>query len=508
MKIFTIMQRLWTNYYGLPLVESIKKEYPNCTIDTLAYKISTYNLIKDRKDLFNKVWLGYKYDDNIYDKNIKKELEKISIKEIENTLQIESVWKNLIHVDRSIVYTPGKKFKYSFTKQVSDQDALSIVKLNYLLVKDEIFGTSKPDVIILPNFGSLFHNVLYHYAKVKKVDCWVPLASKISNRILLSKDIDYSIDHLFNDFENFKPKPNSIEFSKKYLESFKKELINPVHLNYKNDPFLVNADIYKKFIKRLIKLPYRVLATYIRNLNKLHPKVYRTRDNIRTDYVFLNFFAEYYNLFSIKLIKYDNLKDIEKYAYFPLSVQPEISTNLWAPMFTNLFELIRQVAISLPSGMTLVVKEHPMMVGRRTKKYYEKLKSLPNVKLIDHSISTNDIVQSEKCDLVTVVSGTSGFEAALLGKKVIQFSDSFYKVLPNVKILTDMTKFTEEYNKFTEEYNKMKNFSDEKHILMLAKLYENSFEISYSLAYREKIDPKPYVDAMMAKIKDLSRDIN
>ena len=93
------------------------------------------------------------------------------------------------------------------------------------------------------------------------------------------------------------------------------------------------------------------------------------------------------------------------------------------------------------------------------------------------------------------MSGTSGFEAALLGKKVIQFSDTFYKVLPNVKILTDMTKFT-------ETYNNMNNFSEEKAILMLSKLYENSFELSYSLAYRQKVDPKPYVDAMMEKIKE------
>ena len=40
-------------------------------------------------------------------------------------------------------------------------------------------------------------------------------------------------------------------------------------------------------------------------------------------------------------------------------------------------------------------------------------------------------------------------------------------------------------------------------ILMLAKLYENSFELSYSLAYRQKIDPKPYIDAMMSKIKEI-----
>ena len=497
MKIFAIMQRDWAKYYGVPLAEKIKKEYPNCIIDTLTYKISTYNFIKKRKDLFNRIWLGYKYDDNINDKNFSEEFEKISIKEIENILQIESVWKNLIHVDRSIIYTPGKKFRYSYKKQVSDKDALRIVKLNYLLVKDKIFGTSPPDIIILPNFGSLFHNVLYHYAKVKKVDCWMPQASKISNRVTLSKDLDYCLSHIFKDFDNFKPRTESIEFSKKYLENFKKEVITPVHLNYKNDPFFNPINIYKKFFKRLVKLPLKIIKTFLKNLNKLNPKVYRTTDNIRTDHVFLNFFSEYYNLISLKFFKYDNLRNIEKYAYFPLSVQPELSTNLWAPIFTNLFELTRQIAISLPSGITLVVKEHPFMIGRRTKKYYEKLKSLPNVKLINPSIRTNDVINNKKCDLVTIVSGTSGFEAALLGKKVIQFSETFFKVLPNVKILTDMTKFT-------ETYNNMNKFSEEKAILMLSKLYENSFELSYSLAYRQKVDPKPYVDAMMNKIKEIS----
>ena len=363
------------------------------------------------------------------------------------------------------------------------------------MVKDQIFGKSPPDIIILPNFGSLFHNVLYHYAKVNKVDCWMPHASKISNRVTLSKDLNYSLNHIFKDFDNFKPRIESTKFSKKYLEDFKKEVISPVHLNYKNDPFFKSINTYKIFLKRFIKLPLKVIKTFLKNSNKLNPKVYRTTDNIRTDHVFLNFFSEYYNLIILKFFKYDNLKDIEKYAYFPLSVQPELSTNLWAPIFTNLFELIRQVAISLPSGITLVVKEHPIMIGRRAKKYYEKLKSLPNVKLINPYIRTNDVINNAKCDLVTVVSGTSGFEAALLGKKVIQFSDTFYKVLPNVKILTDMTKFT-------ETYNNMNNFSEEKAILMLSKLYENSFELSYSLAYRQKVDPKPYVDAMMEKIKE------
>ena len=154
---------------------------------------------------------------------MKNELEKISIRQIEKDLKIDSVWKNLIHVDRSIIYTPGKKYRYSYRKQVSDENALNIVKLNYLLVKNEIFGDKKPNIIFLPNFGSLFHNVLYHYAKVNNVECWIPTASKISNRIILTNSIDYCLDNVFKNFENYIPSSDAIKFSENYLEKFKKK---------------------------------------------------------------------------------------------------------------------------------------------------------------------------------------------------------------------------------------------------------------------------------------------
>ena len=179
------MQRDWGKRIGLPLVEKIKSQYPNCIIDTLVYKINTYNSIKDRKNLFNKIWLGYKYDDNINEKNFHQNLENISIEDIENTLQIDSVWKNLIHIDRNLVYTPGVKWRYSLRKQVSDKEALNIVKLNFLLVKNEIFGNKKPDIVIFPNVGSIFHNVLYHYAKVNNVECWSTYSARLSNRLML-----------------------------------------------------------------------------------------------------------------------------------------------------------------------------------------------------------------------------------------------------------------------------------------------------------------------------------
>ena len=118
-------------------------------------------------NILKKLWLGYKFDDKIYDKNIKDQLNTISITQIEKELEIDSIWKDIIHVDRNLIYTPGKKYRYSLEQQVDDDTCIQIAKLNYTFVKNEIFNDFKPDIIILPNFGSIFHNILYHFAKIK-----------------------------------------------------------------------------------------------------------------------------------------------------------------------------------------------------------------------------------------------------------------------------------------------------------------------------------------------------
>ena len=119
--------------------------------------------------MFNKIWHGYKYDDKIYDK-IKEEINKISVEYIEKELNIDSIWKNIIYVDRNLVY--ARKKRYSYRQQVSDEDAISIAKLNFLLIKNEIFSENQPDLVILPNFGSFF--TIFYFIIVNQKECWIP----------------------------------------------------------------------------------------------------------------------------------------------------------------------------------------------------------------------------------------------------------------------------------------------------------------------------------------------
>ena len=60
---------------------------------------------------------------------------------------------------------------------------------------------------------------------------------------------------------------------------------------------------------------------------------------------------------------------------------------------------------------------------------------------------------------------------------------------------------------FTEEYKKIGQFDENKTILLISKLYENSFEEHYD-RNNITLDPKPYIDSIMEKIKKINLSHN
>ena len=426
MRILVFLQREWAFLYSLPLIKRLKEKNPNLNICGWVYKISTWDRLK-KYDFFDKLWLGYKFDDQIYDISLKKKFSSISISEIETELKIDSIWKNIINVDRNLIYTPGKKFKYKYQKQVTDEDAINIVKLNYYFIKNTIYKKYKPDVVLLPNFGSIFHNILYHFFKNKNVKFICPISAKLPDRVLISNNPFYDLKDLMSKYKYFKISPKSKIKYANYLKDLQfKVKKNTVHQKIKS-PF---SNISKNFFLDTVKLPIRLLKIIYKNSNPLNPKVYRTLDNIKSYDFFLNHFEYYLNLYHLNKYQYQTYEN--DYAYFSLHVEPEISTLVWAPLFTNQIELIRKIALSLPNGLKLLVKEHPYMFGKRNINYYKKIESIPNVRLIDHQIQTEKIINNNKCKAVFVISGTSGFEAMLRGKIVFLFSKMFYDFLENV----------------------------------------------------------------------------
>lgn len=118
-----------------------------------------------------------------------------------------------------------------------------------------------------------------------------------------------------------------------------------------------------------------------------------------------------------------------RYVFFPLHTEPEVSLLVYGRPYVNQIEIIRMVAASLPVGMTLVVKEHPWMVGKRSLSAYAKMLAIPRVRFADPALDARVLVKNAQ--LVTVVTGSVALEAAMLGKPVITFGDCPYNLLPD-----------------------------------------------------------------------------
>lgn len=121
----------------------------------------------------------------------------------------------------------------------------------------------------------------------------------------------------------------------------------------------------------------------------------------------------------------------EQYAYYTLHHQPELTTMIWAPYWQDQLALIENIARSLPVRMRLYVKEHQTMLGLRPLSYYDRLMRIPNVRLVDPLMSSQELARN--ASVVLTITGTVGWEALMLGVPVITFGSCFYNAIDAVQ---------------------------------------------------------------------------
>ena len=113
--------------------------------------------------------------------------------------------------------------------------------------------------------------------------------------------------------------------------------------------------------------------------------------------------------------------------------EPEIALNVNGKQWQNQIELIRRISQNIPINSVLIIKEHPRNIGYRSLKYYSKLASIPNLRIIHSDVPTNIII--DECDAVLTVSGIVGLEALYRGKPAIVFGDVNYSCLAGQMLL-------------------------------------------------------------------------
>jgi CDP-glycerol glycerophosphotransferase (TagB/SpsB family) len=137
---------------------------------------------------------------------------------------------------------------------------------------------------------------------------------------------------------------------------------------------------------------------------------------------------------------------------YPLHVYPEASTSVFAKYYDgNDYNLIQNIAFSLPTNAVLVVKEHKNNVGTHSLEFYRKIKKLPNVILLDPYYKLKDNL--EKFDAVVTLSSTVGFEALTMNIPVYTLGEVSYQNYPGSIKIRSYTQLEEELSKIHKRRN-------------------------------------------------------
>jgi hypothetical protein len=121
---------------------------------------------------------------------------------------------------------------------------------------------------------------------------------------------------------------------------------------------------------------------------------------------------------------YSKLEQDRRFVYFPLHVTDDYKIKRVIPHCVDQASLIEQVAAALPHGYDLVLKEHPMSVGRNSLGMLRRLARIENVRLLDPHTSSHELI--ERSQGIVVISSTVGLEALMYTKPVLTLGQPFY----------------------------------------------------------------------------------
>ena len=297
--------------------------------------------------------------------------------------------------------------------------------------------SEKPNFLFMMLVSSLGSMLLYHIAKKRGVKTWILFNNRVDDQYVLTEDYNKftGVEEIFMELQSGNRSNLKEKEAKEFLEKFRNKPA-PFIINFlpSNSPvtkakqlkFLLPPN-FLRVVKWFIKASISYLFTGKREYSDQNP-ILMAWDKIKRK---IRNAIGYSDLYSKPDIN-------DNFCFFPLHQEPEIALNLFAPIYTNQINLIQQIARSLPIDFKLYVKEHPHMVGFRTRAYYKELLKIPNIKIIDPSITSFDLIKHAK--LISVITSTTGMEAIFLKKPVIVFGNVFYNSLSMVKKCHDFEK--------------------------------------------------------------------
>lgn len=140
--------------------------------------------------------------------------------------------------------------------------------------------------------------------------------------------------------------------------------------------------------------------------------------------------------------KLESLSTEYRYIYFPLHLQPELTTSAMGGRYDDQLLALQHLVKILPNNYRVLVKENPKQGSRyRGRNWFSRLRTIPKVFCLDNSVLSKDAIDASFA--VASINGTAGWEALLKCKPVIYFGTAWYSSFPSVHKFSKDLNFNE-----------------------------------------------------------------
>ena len=307
-----------------------------------------------------------------------------------------------------------------------------VIYLKHVRFWRHILITKKIDLFLLANIPHEgFSYVIYPLCKLLDIPILF-MHQTIPEFLYFVNDLDDFFPELRNTYQEFlqsnedvKLEPNSRGERLFLFQTSKTNNPTPFYMKKKH----IN-------IKKTIKKKKRRLVRILKILSSSY--FYNVLFQLEKDTVF------FYKIIGWRLLRVRNIilrlfyeRCCEKpnldttYVYFPLHLQPELSTCPLAWDYVDQSLIVSLVSRCLPDNVKIYVKENPKQDRfYRSKVFYKKLMNTKNVVLISRKFDTYTLINH--CSCVVTATGTAGWEAIFRRKPVLLFGTIFYQYAPGV----------------------------------------------------------------------------
>lgn len=371
--------------------------------------------------------------------------------------KIEKQYCHYLNVNAQLVcsqvLTRHYHYRY-FWKYVNDTQQLNWLIFNYKKT-ESILDEFKPDVILSCDNEEIGHCTLREVCFYRHI----PFICVDYPKYDIYKTYSYNLGLRVNKYfekkyhENLTKGIQTLDEELKFISDFReKEKI--MHEMFKND--YAGTTQYKpeslwKAFKIFVSLCHLLVKQDILAKNfaikKSNPVIYPSSSG----------YLKYFALLLLKKQilmrknKYFKLPDNrDKYIYMPLHLIPESTTFTLSPFYVNELSIIEAISKSLPAGWKLYVKEHQAMVGERSLKFYRDVNRLPNVQMVQMNYYRDPKPWIIKSQGVITISGTTAYEAAVLGKHSVVLSDVPFSLIEGIERVRSFEDLPKAIAKFKE----------------------------------------------------------